>query len=138
MFFSILVLSFFYFSVSFYIPFLFLFFSFSSFLTFINEISGFHSNAVGVKIPSKIVNDNNYGIKSEENEEKHNDKNEKKNYSKLSNGVSPNKYNSPKNVPKYDPKNVPRNVSFSGIACAFNGVEETSQGKGAPLALYVG
>ena len=95
---------------------------------------GAKNNSGGVKIPSKI-DFNNQGKSVEVIEEKQNE-------NKLSYGYSSGKYDSPKNIPKnnpkYDPKNVPRSVSFSGIACAFNGVDEVSSGKSAPLALYVG
>ena len=83
-----------------------------------------------MKIPSKI-DFSNHGKSAEVIEEKEN-----KNKSLY--GYSSGKYDSPKNIPKYDPKNVPRSASFSGVACSFNGVEEVSMGKGAPLALYVG
>jgi hypothetical protein len=46
-------------------------------------------------------------------------------------GFSPSKYLSPAPTPT-------KNVSFSGIACEVNGVEESAAGKGPPLALYVG
>ena len=117
---------------------------------------------MGVKIPSKITNsgtNSTYGSNSTEemkNENKSNygfssprkqnisptnslkisPKNDQKNGSKNDQKTSNSHSNS--NSKLKPPTSSLKNVTFSGIACAFNGIEECSPGKIAPLALYVG
>ena len=121
---------------------------------------------MGVKIPSKITNsgtNSTYGSNSTEEMKNENKSNygfsspRKQNISPTNSlKISPknDQKNSSKNGPKNDqktsnshsnsnsklkpPTHTLKNVTFSGIACAFNGIEECSPGKIAPLALYVG
>jgi hypothetical protein len=107
-----------------------LFFHFSFFifriLYFIFHFLDEKSPGVGVKIPSKIPPNNGKNNFQEAKEDTKNTKNGN------SFGFTTSKYLST-NTPT-----PTKNVSFSGIACEVNGVEESAAGKGPPLALYIG
>ena len=86
---------------------------------------GDRNSGNGIKIPSKNpYNSPDMNNRNEKNVELEND------HSRSVFGFLPSNF-----LPSSPAK---LNVSFSGIACGGNGVEELMDGKGAPSALYVG